>query len=259
VPSPFPGMDPYLEDDALWPSFRRLLCSAIKEALAPLFLGLFRVDFAGEVNIDEPSGAFIEIRDTDGALVTLLAVVGPAEKTTAAGREAYLAAWQRATSAGANAVEIDLVLQGQPLLDYPRDGLPEWDYAVTVWRGTQPARYEIYTTTLWKRLPRFKVPLGPHGRDVVLDLQAMFERCYEEGGFANRINYRRWPVAPASQRRLEEGLTQLGLCWAADSGGPRDEEVARVAYELWEAAGRPEGRDQEHWFQAIERLSRGRA
>ena len=38
-------------------------------------------------------------------------------------------------------VEIDLVLQGQPLWDYSRAGLPDWDYAVTVARATQPERY----------------------------------------------------------------------------------------------------------------------
>jgi Protein of unknown function (DUF2934) len=31
-----------------------------------------------------------------------------------------------------------------------------------------------------------------------------------------------------------------------------DEEVSVIAYEIWEAEGRPEGRDQEHWFLAKE-------
>src|SRR5438309_2121385 len=81
----------------------------------------------------------------DGRLVTLLDVLSPANKTTAAGRQAYLEQRRMARDAGANLVEIDLVLQGQPPLDYARAGLPAWDYSVTVERATRPGRYEIYT------------------------------------------------------------------------------------------------------------------
>jgi hypothetical protein len=91
-------------------------------------------------------------------------------------------------------VEIDLSLQGKPLLDYSRDGLPEWDFAVTVTRCTQPERYEIYTSTLAKRLPRFKVPLAPDDRDTVLDLQATFARAYDQGNFAAHVDYARDPA-----------------------------------------------------------------
>ena len=35
---------------------------------------------------------------------------------------------------------------------------------------------------------------------------------------------------------------------------PRQEVVAARAYQLWEAAGRPSGRDQEFWLGAEERL-----
>ncbi|MBK9138468.1 MAG: DUF2934 domain-containing protein [Verrucomicrobia bacterium] len=31
-------------------------------------------------------------------------------------------------------------------------------------------------------------------------------------------------------------------------------EIARVAYEIWEEEGRPEGRDLEHWMLARKRL-----
>ena len=31
-----------------------------------------------------------------------------------------------------------------------------------------------------------------------------------------------------------------------------EEEISARAYEIWEAEGRPEGRDKEHWFRASE-------
>lgn len=41
---------------------------------------------------------------------------------------------------------------------------------------------------------------------------------------------------------------------AAPAGGPSDEEIAALAYELWEQAGRPDGRSEEHWREAEARL-----
>lgn len=35
---------------------------------------------------------------------------------------------------------------------------------------------------------------------------------------------------------------------------PSEREIQHAAYFLWEAAGRPAGRDQEFWFAARERL-----
>ena len=94
-------------------------------------------------------------------------------------------------------VEIDLVLQGTPTLTFNRDGLPEYDYAVTVTRGASaPDRYEIYTSRRWqKRLPKFKVPLAADDRDALLDLQAAFARAYDLGNFAASIDYKAAPPA----------------------------------------------------------------
>ena len=36
MPSPFPGMDPYLEHPALWPDVHNSLIAAIRDAVAPL-------------------------------------------------------------------------------------------------------------------------------------------------------------------------------------------------------------------------------
>ena len=149
----------------------------------PLFTSVIR---------QERHEEYIEIRQrTDGRLVTLVDVASPINKTLPQGRAAYHETRRVARAQNASAVEIDLCLQGQPLLDYSRDGLPEWDYAVTVTRCTQPERYEIYTSTLPKRLPRFKVPLAPDDRDTVLDLQATFARAFDHGNFSARIDYTR--------------------------------------------------------------------
>jgi hypothetical protein len=40
---------------------------------------------------------------------------------------------------------------------------------------------------------------------------------------------------------------------------PTQEETARVAHAIWEAEGRPEGRDHEHWTRAKQLIQEGRA
>ena len=63
-------------------------------------------------------------------------------------------------------------------------------------------------------MPRFKVPLAPDDRDTVLDLQAAFSRCYEQGGLAGMIDYRRDPTLPLNdedRQWLNEVLKQHKL------------------------------------------------
>jgi Protein of unknown function (DUF4058) len=210
MPSPFPGMDPYLEDEKFWPSYQHQLVNCLYQILLPGLVDRYRARVGQRHYVTEQAlftsvireehhEEFIEIRQrTDGRLITLLDVVSPANKLTPAGRKSYLDKRCEGRGCNANLVEVDLVLEGQPMLEYSRDGLPDWDYAVTVTRSTQPERYEIYTATLQKRLPRFRLPLAADDRDTVLDLQAACARAYEQGNFAARIDYKLDPSSPLS-------------------------------------------------------------
>lgn len=203
MPSPFPGMDPYLEDESIWPTFQHQLVASLYQILLPGLVDRYRARIQTRSYVTEEPlftsiirqerhEEFIEIRQrTDGRLITLVDIASPINKTLSQGRAAYLETRRLARSQGASIVEIDLSLQGKPLLEYSRDGLPEWDFAVTVTRCTQPERYEIYTSTLAKRLPRFKVPLAADDRDTVLDLQATFTRAFDQGNFSARMDYAR--------------------------------------------------------------------
>jgi hypothetical protein len=207
MPSPLPGMDPYLEHPKLWPAFQHQLLACLYQVLLPGLVDRYRArvgtrTYTTEMALftsvvkEEHAEEFVEVRNrADGRLVTLVEVVSPANKTTPAGRTAYLERRKEALLQRAGVVEIDLVLQGKPTLTFSRDGLPEYDYAVTVTRGASPDRYEIYTTTLAKRLPKFKVPLAADDRDALLDLQAAFARAFDLGGFLAQIDYKTAPPA----------------------------------------------------------------
>jgi hypothetical protein len=213
-------MDPFLEDDKLWPAFQHQLVSCLYQILLPGLVDRYRARVAPRHYVTEQAlftsvireehhEEYIEIRQrSDSRLITLLDVVSPSNKTTAAGRQAYLDKRREGRTANANLVEVDLVLQGQPMLEYSRDGLPEWDYAVTVTRATQPDRHEIYTATLQKPLPRFRLPLAADDRDTVLNLHAAFTRAFDQGDFASRIDYQRDPptALPPERREWLNGL-----------------------------------------------------
>jgi hypothetical protein len=219
-------MDPFLEDTVLWPAFHHNLVLSLYQLLLPGLVDRYRARvnqrhyvteqalFTSLVR-EEHHEEFIEIRQRgDGRVVTLVEVVSPANKTTGDGRRAYLDKRHAGRTAGASVVEIDLVLQGQPMLEYSREGLPDWDYAVTVTRCTQPERFEIYTATVQKRLPKFRLPLAPDDRDTVVDLQQAFNRCYDQGDFAALIDYAAAPTTPLDdedQRWLEALLKQQKL------------------------------------------------
>lgn len=226
MPSPFPGMDPYLEDEAHWAGFQHHLVAGLYQILLPGLVDRYRARIQQRTYVtEEPlftsvlrqerQEEYIEIRQrSDGRLVTLVDMASPINKSLSQGRAAYHETRRQARSQNASIVELDLILQGQPLLDYSRDGLPEWDYAVTVTRCTQPERYEIYTSTLLKRLPRFKVPLAPDDRDTVLDLQATFARAFDQGNFGGKIDYTRDPSTKLndSQRQwVGDWLKQMRL------------------------------------------------
>jgi hypothetical protein len=261
-------MDPYLENERLWPTFHQNIVQCLYQSLLPGLIDRYRARICQRRYVEE-SGTprcedYVEIREgKTGNLVTLLDIVNPVNKTTTAGREAYLDTRRQAREASANLIEVDLVLQGQPTLEYSRDGLPEWDYSVTVTRATKPDRHEVYTATLQKPLPRFRLPLAADDRDTVLNLHAAFTRAFDQGGFAGLVDYRREPSPPLGEKHREWVDSLLKAMRQREPAGFPDEAayreaVARAAYLLWLKDGCPRGRDQEHWFRAEEQLKRER-
>jgi hypothetical protein len=226
MPSPFPGMDPFLESDRLWPLFQHQLVTCLYQILLPGLVDRYKARIGQRhysteqalftsVIKEEHHEEFIEVRHrNETRLVTLIEVVSPVNKTTDTGRQAYLNKRREGKGNGANLVEIDLALQGAPMLDYSRDGLPDWDFAVTVTRAAQPDRYEIYTATMQKRLPRFRLPLASDDRDTVVDLQVAFTRAYDQGNFNAQVDYAKDPSVPLSdddRKWLQDLLKQEKL------------------------------------------------
>jgi len=139
---------------------------------------------------------FLEIiHHPSGEVVTLIEVLSPANKT-GEDRQKYLRKQDAIRNSRTNLVEIDLLGEG-PSTTLARLGdisePANWRYIVSVFRSQEREKVETYPIPLQSRLPRCRIPLRSEDKDVVLDLPAVFTRCYDVGGYDLLIDYTQPP------------------------------------------------------------------
>jgi hypothetical protein len=244
--SPFPGMDPYLEEfwrdvharliiygaDQLQGRLPGDLRARVEERVVvePLDLGdetrdvypdirvvergrgpALAVATETDVAIEEPlvlqlasvpmTETFIEIIDVGSGkqVVTVLEVLSLSNKLAGSSQDDYRQKRKELMAGRVSLVEIDLLRSGKRGLSIPYDIIPRnyrTTYQVCVRRGWRPNRAEIYRVPLRQRLPIIRVPLRETDPDVMLDLQALIDQCYRNGGYDDDIDYRRDPARP---------------------------------------------------------------
>lgn len=143
------------------------------------------------VFIEDEIERWLEIRNANGRLITVIELLSPTNKLEAPDRDLYLRKRRRFMSGGANLVEIDLVRQGAWIFpQLIRDVLRRSNaiYGISVHRAARPGDYEVYPIGLRERLPVIRVPLRPTDADVVLDLQPLIDQCHERGRY-HMLNY----------------------------------------------------------------------
>lgn len=251
MPSPFPGMDPYLENPEIFPDFHDSFITYLRETLqsnlpAPYYAALGRrvwiatsrrsigpdvhVLRKGEERQVSPLGAstlavagqrvsrrvavkvvsdeyrepFVEIYSSiEGArrLVTSIEVLSLSNKTSGEhGRELYLRKQKELLGSQANLVEIDLLRGGEHATAVPiqaaRDECGDFDYHVCVHAYDEPEIFQVYPMRMEEPLATLEVPVLPEHPPVLLDLQAVFARCYDAGPYAREIEYGGVAVVP---------------------------------------------------------------
>lgn len=258
MPSPFPGMDPWLEAPSEWQGMHFLLASATTAFLQPQLKQRGYYAYPGErvwltepdrpvypdvavlnkskradegqvavLDVDEPvhirqadiesREPYIEIYDSRGhRLITGIEFVSPSNKSDSRGRELYQRKQAELRDAGVHLVEIDLIRRGPHILDVPQvalENLARWDYLVNLCRRRSDD-HEVYPIRIRNPLPRIRIPLKNDESDVALDLQAAFNRAWEEGPFLERIDYNTNPPTPLAEDDADwadELLRECGL------------------------------------------------
>lgn len=276
MPSPFPGMDPWLERPALFPDFHTGFLGVLRAVLntvlpRPFFAALStRVYMEASERLIEPdvdvlrpvaapagtAGAGIvardpaatevlevparpltdeettevtvEVRTADAGnrLVTSIELLSLTNKTRGtSGRGLFLAKQHELRTAGVNLVEIDLLRAGTHAtvasVSDLRRRVTGYDYHVAVTRAERWDATFVAPIMLPQRLPVIPIPLTGEVADVSADLQAVFDRAYDDAAYERRVLYDQPPdppLSPAQQAWADGILRSRGLIPAANGG-----------------------------------------
>jgi hypothetical protein len=213
--SPFPGMDPYLEQH--WRDVHsRLVVYTCDHLQSSLPQDLFvRVEERVHIENDETKErstypdvrvielvdeTFLEIREarSGNRLVTLIEFMSVPIKAPGDAREQYLQKRKELLLSYVSLVEIDLLRAGNRVSGIPFDRIAarmRAPYQMLVRRAWQGNLADFYPVPVHQRLPYIRIPLRASDEDVPLDLQALVDQCYLNGRYQT-INYQVDPDPP---------------------------------------------------------------
>jgi hypothetical protein len=196
--SPFPGMDPYLEQPGFWSSFHTRFMVAIADALDGQLFPTYYVDV--ESRTYQEKERYLKVREVgSGEAIVVVELLSPRNKQAGLEHETY----------STHLVEIDLLRSNRPM---PRDGGTTQDYHIIVSRSECRPNADLYSFSIRDELPTIRLPLKGEDESIGLDLQAVFTALLGRTHYDARIDYGQ-PVppprpSPEVQRWIDERLAQ---------------------------------------------------
>ena len=141
---------------------------------------------------------------TDDVVVAVFEILRPSNKTPGdPGRNLYVAKQQETLLSPAHLIEIDFLRADKHATAVPletaRAKARSFDYHICVHRSDQMNNFFVYPIKLESKLPVIAVPLLNGDLDVPLDLQAVFDRAYDEGPYERAVRYDMATVEPPLQ------------------------------------------------------------
>jgi hypothetical protein len=225
--SPYPGMDPFLEDSAEWPGLHARLIVALSDQLAEAVAPDFVVAIEQRVYILAPDDRQqivpdvylvreAEVQGYSTPAIATPTLVEPAYETEI--RDRYIKIRDRRSREVVTTLELLSPFNKVPgyqgygafqqkrrqvmasptnwvEIDLVRAGErpPEVagksDYYALLKRGDQPGPYEVWYFDLRDPLPTIAVPLLPPFADVALDLQVAFTTVYRRAHYGDSLDY----------------------------------------------------------------------
>ena len=212
--SPFPGMDPYLEDPEIWPGFHATLAVELQRRLNRQLNDQYYADV--EILLVRPAPLPVRLRavrvyqTATRELVTTIEILSPYNKRPASeGLIDYRRKRGHILASRVHLVELDLLRGGErPGFELADDPL-DTDYVLLVNRYGLERVSEIWPVALTEPLPLIPVPLLPPDPDVPLDLNAAIREVYASSRYALRINYTLPPPRPSLRPAVETWVQEL--------------------------------------------------
>lgn len=192
---PFPGMDPFLETLDLWQEFHNsfiaILNVVVNRFIPSRFLSWTQVRTIPDEGFSRRE-AYIEILDrANGNQVVMVIELLSPENKRGQGRDEYQRKQAAVLQSQAHLFEIDLLRGGGHTVAAPKDGaqaLGSYAYLLSLANAHEPGQILIWRVGLADRLPTLELPLTADVPPFTLDLQAVFDRCYDENRYAELLD-----------------------------------------------------------------------
>jgi len=214
MPSPFPGMDPYLEDPSVWGEFHHTFIAEcmylLSDLLPPRYIAQIRQRVVRDVDSTEIRIGRVDVlRKPDFEFVARIELLSTWHKF-GEGVGEYRREREALISGGTHVIEVDLLRDGERSESTCAEVVR--DYCVLLHRAGQ-GRVDVWTWTVREPLPHIPVSLKDSDGDVALDLGRILNEVYDRAHFSRKLRYDRPPVPP---------LSPEDAAWAADRLKARD-------------------------------------
>ncbi|MGB3294048.1 MAG: DUF4058 family protein [Phormidesmis sp.] len=199
--SPFPGMNPYLENPATWSNLHSRLIVALANLRGPKIRPKYRVAVAVTMPMpDIVRHRCLEIhslRTSD--VITVIEILSPVNKR-GAGRQKYKSKRLEILESQTHLVEIDLLHEEKPIPVLDSEQTSYYRVLVSE-RSTRP-QAQLYSFDLQQSIPPFQVPLQTEDQAITVNLKPLLEEIYELSGYDLDIDYSQDPVPKWSASEL---------------------------------------------------------
>jgi len=214
MPSPFPGMNPFLEHLDVWSTFHAQMLAAMADRLSAQVRPDYLVHMEAHLWIHErvddyedrgERQRYLEIRDRRSReLVAVVELLSPVNKKSGPDRAQHLTKRSEILASPAHLVEIDLLRCGRAMPDQER---PSSTYGVMVSRVEERPAADFWPIGLRQPLPTIPVPLRPANSHASLELHKLLHEVYDRGTYARKsTNWR------PSLRSIQRTLTGRSKC-----------------------------------------------
>jgi hypothetical protein len=137
---------------------------------------------------------YLDVKDSDGEIITCLEILSPANKVPGRGRSMYEHKRRWVLESRTHLVEIDLLRGGVPMAA-AGDGRG-MHYRILVSREERRPKADLLPFTVRHPIPDFVLPLQRGDEDVTVPLNTLFHDLYDRAGYDLRIDYRSDPEPP---------------------------------------------------------------
>ena len=220
MPSPFPGMNPYLENSKLWQQIHKRLIVEIANAMNQKIRPKYRIEIEEmiyEINLIKNSQIediewYLEVKEVEsGEVITAIEIISPKNKAAGEGRKSYERKRQQILTSLTNLIEIDLLRRGKKMVV---ENDIKSHYQILVSRSSDRPQADLYAFNLPDQIPAIPLPLVGGELEPIIDLQELLNSVYDLGSYDLVIDYQKEPIIPLAKSDrawAEDLLKQQGL------------------------------------------------